>query len=399
MQSLKQERMVVTILAAMQFFHVLDFVIMMPLGPFFMREFTIDSTEFGLLVSSYTFSAGLFGFLGALFLEKWERKKSLLFVFLGFSLSTILCSFSVNYFQLLIARAIAGGFGGLTGALILAIIGDIIPYNRRGKVTGVVLSAFSLASIIGIPLGMLLAENYSWKATFFLIGILSLVIFQFARLILPESKNQPSTDNLFNRIQIFIQMLLDVQMSKALLFMVCLMFAGFSLIPFITPYMVGNVGLQMDELKYIYLIGGLATFFTTRSIGRLADIYGKFKVFTIVATISWIPVIWLTHMNQSSLWIALSCTTLFMIFVSGRLVPAFAMITACAKKEIRASFMSLNSAVQQLASGLASLISGIIITETENSHNLQNYDLVGWLAIGFSLLSILIAKSIDIKDS
>lgn len=399
MQSLKQERMVVTILAAMQFFHVLDFVIMMPLGPFFMREFTIDSTEFGLLVSSYTFSAGLFGFFGALFLEKWERKKSLLFVFLGFSLSTILCSFSVNYFQLLIARAIAGGFGGLTGALILAIIGDIIPYNRRGKVTGVVLSAFSLASIIGIPLGMLLAENYSWKATFFLIGILSLVIFQFARLILPESKNQPSTDNLFNRIQIFIQMLLDVQMSKALLFMVCLMFAGFSLIPFITPYMVGNVGLQMDELKYIYLIGGLATFFTTRSIGRLADIYGKFKVFTIVATISWIPVIWLTHMNQSSLWIALSCTTLFMIFVSGRLVPAFAMITACAKKEIRASFMSLNSAVQQLASGLASLISGIIITETENSHNLQNYDLVGWLAIGFSLLSILIAKSIDIKDS
>lgn len=394
----KQERWIVFILAAMQFFHVLDFVIMMPLGPFFMKEFSIGSTEFGFLVSSYTFSAGLFGFFGAFFLEKWERKKSLLFVFLGFSLATIFCSISFNYYQLLIARSIAGGFGGLTGALILALIGDIIPYNRRGKVTGIVLSAFSLASIIGIPLGMLLAENYSWKLSFFSIGLFSIVVFFLARGILPKGNENPIGNQFNERIQIFIKMLLDKQILKALFFMICLMFAGFTLIPFITPYMVANVGLALDELKYIYLVGGMVTFFTTRRIGRMADSLGKFNVFTVVAILSWIPILWLTHLGKSSLWIALTCTTFFMVLVSGRLVPAFAIITACASKEVRASFMSLNSAVQQLSSGLASLLAGIIIQESENSQILYNYDIVGWIAIVFSLISIMIARTIQPKE-
>ncbi|MCC5816041.1 MAG: MFS transporter [Leptospira sp.] len=399
LHSHKQERWIIFILALMQFAHILDFVIMMPLGPFFMQEFQINSTQFGLLVSVYTFSAGIFGLLGAFYLDRYDRKISTIFVFGGFSLGTLSCAFAPDYATLLIARGIAGGFGGIVGAVVLAIVGDIIPFFRRGKATGVIMSAFSIASVIGIPIGMILAENFGWHAPFLALGIFSLLLIPAAMKILPEmrfhleglDRTKPIWDSLF-------QVLASRNSWFVFAFMTCLMFGGFTLIPFLTPYMAGNVGMELTELKYIYLFGGAFTFFSMNGIGKLSDTFGKKRIFIIVATLSWIPVLVLTNLPKVSLPIALMTTTFFMVLVSGRIVPAFALITATIDPKLRGSFMSVNSSVQQLASGFASFFAGMIISEIPGTHTLVNYNTVGFIAIGFSAVSILLVGRLKVQQ-
>lgn len=395
----KNERWIIGILAFMQFAHILDFVIMMPLGPFFTEEFKINSSQFGLLVSVYSFSAGIFGLVGAFYLDRYDRRTSTVFVFTGFALGTLSCAFAPDYYSLLIARSIAGGFGGVVGAVVLAIVGDIIPVFRRGKATGTIMSAFSVASVIGIPIGMILAETYGWHAPFLALGLLSFILIPIALKILPNMRLHMEG---LDRSQPIWHSLVIVLKNKnswiVFLFVTCLMFGGFTLIPFITPYMVGNVGMKITELKYIYLFGGAATFFSMNAIGKLSDRFGKQKVFTIVAMLSWIPVLMLTHLPPVSIPLALLVSTIFMVMVSGRIVPAFALITSTIDPKLRGSFMSVNSSVQQVSSGFASLTAGIIIYELPGTNTLVNYDLVGYIAILFSLGSILLVRKLKIRS-
>jgi predicted MFS family arabinose efflux permease len=395
----KNERWIVLILAFMQFAHILDFVIMMPLGPFFMEEFSINSAQFGILVSVYTFSAGLFGLFGALLLDRYDRRSSVLLVFTGFTIGTISCALAPDYYTLLIARAVAGGFGGVIGAVVLAIIGDIIPFFRRGKATGAVMSAFSVASVIGIPIGMILAENFGWHAPFLALGILSVLLIPVSIKVLPQMKLHLEGFERQKPVWDSLARVLSVKESyKVFLFMTCLMFGGFTIIPFLTPSMVKNVGMEMHELKYIYLFGGAFTFFSMNWIGKISDKYGKREVFTVVAIVSWIPVYIVTNLGATPTYIALMVTTIFMVFVSGRIVPAFAIITATVDPSLRGSFMSVNSSVQQVASGLASLIAGMIIRESIDGSHLYNYEIVGYLAIFASTISVFLIWKLETKN-
>jgi predicted MFS family arabinose efflux permease len=395
----KKERWIIGVLAFMQFAHILDFVIMMPLGPFFMQEFHINSSQFGLLVSVYSFSAGIFGLIGAFYLDRYDRKTSTIFVFSGFALGTLSCAFAPDYYSLLIARSVAGGFGGVVGAVVLAIVGDIIPFFRRGKATGTIMSAFSVASVIGIPIGMILAESYGWHAPFLALGLLSFLLVPIAYKILPRMRlhleGLDRTKPIWNSLVIVLN---NRNSWFVFIFVTCLMFGGFTLIPFLTPYMVGNVGMEITELKYIYLFGGAATFFSMNAIGKLSDRYGKQKVFIIVAVLSWIPVLILTHLPPVNISIALLVSTVFMVMVSGRIVPAFALITSTIDPKIRGSFMSVNSSVQQVASGFASLSAGIVIYEIPGTKSLVNYDLVGYIAILFSFGSVLLVRNLKIRS-
>lgn len=386
----KNERWIILVLAFMQFAHILDFVIMMPLGPFFMKEFGINPSQFGILVSVYTFSAGIFGLLGAFYMDQFDRKSASIFVFAGFTLGTLSCAFAPDYYTLLAARAIAGGFGGIVGAIVLAIVGDIIPFFRRGRAMGAIMSAFSVASVIGIPIGMILAESFGWHAPFLTLGLLSLAFVPLAYRILPEMKMHLEGFDKNKPVWEAIGKILSYRNSYLVfLFLTCLMFGGFTIIPFLTPYMVGNVGMQVNELKYIYLFGGLFTFFSMNYIGKLSDKFGKQKTFTFVAVLSWIPVLFVTNMTRTPLPLALAATTIFMILVSGRIVPAFAIITSTVEPSLRGSFMSVTSCVQQLASGLASLLAGFLIYET-STKALVNYNLVGLIAVGASLISVFL---------
>lgn len=397
LHTIQKERAIIFILAALQFLHILDFVIMMPLGPVFMESFKINSAAFGLLVSSYSISAGVFGLIGALFLDSYDRKMSLLVLFFGFSFGTLLCAFAPNYGFLLFARVVAGGFGGMIGATVLSIIGDIIPVFRRGTATGVVMSSFSVASVIGIPIGLSLANKFGWHFPFLSLAIAGFLILPIGYKVLPSIRYH--LDSEIHPKQSQLKSLKQVITKKdhlaPFLFMVFLMFGGFTIIPFLSPFLVSNVGLAIGDLPYIYFFGGLFTFFTSRFIGKLSDRYGKLTVYQIISIVAVIPIVVVVTLTKTSLPVVLTVTTIFMILVSGRMVPAFAMITSAVEPRIRGSFMSVNSAIQQISSGAASYIAGLILVQTPDNQ-LVNYELVGMIAVFSLLFSIYLAKKIKI---
>ncbi len=379
------------VLAGAQFTHMMDFMVMMPLGPQFMRLFDISPQQFGLLVSAYTFSASVFGFGAAFYADRFDRKSLLLTLYAGFALATLLCALAGSYALLLIARAVAGAFGGLVGATVFAIIGDAVPEVRRGAATGTVMSAFSLAAIAGVPTGLYLAAQFDWRAPFFLLTGLSIVILLVAARVLPRVDAHLIHARERHPGRHLRQLLANRTHLNAFALIVTLMFAGFSVIPFISPYMVANVGLREADLTYLYFVGGLATLFTARVIGRLADRHGKHQVFMWVAALSIVPILVMTHLPALSLALALVVMTVFMVFVSGRMVPAIALITTAVEPRLRGSFMSLNGAVQQMSAGFAAIGAGAIIGQSKTGA-LTHYGLVGTLAAGSTVLAILLAR-------
>ncbi len=386
------------LLAGIQFTHILDFVIIMPLGPRFMQVFSINPQQFGFIVSSYTFSAGIAGILGTGFIDRFDRKAVLNTSYLGFVLGTYLSAMSPDYNTLLVARIVSGAFGGILGAMVFSIVGDVIPYERRGKASGIIMSAFSFASVAGVPLGLFLATEYnSWSAPFWGLSFFSTVILILSHFIMPSIRTHLEKNEYHSAFKVYKIILKDTNHLKAFFLIISMMFAGFSVIPFISPYMVSNVGVSEKDLSYLYFFGGGATIFTARIIGILADKYGKYKVFATIAVLSTIPIYLITNLPQVPLYQALIVSTLFFILVSGRFIPALAIITGSVLPRNRGGFMSLNSSFQQIASGLASSISGIILVKNSDG-SMSNYEYVGYMAIVATLIATYIGSKIHVAE-
>ena len=393
---MKEEKLLLWTLAAINFIHIVDFMILMPLGPQLMRIFDISPREFGLLVSSYTFSAGISSFFGAFFLDRFDRKKILLWVYVGFAIATLGCALSPSYSVLLLARILSGIFGGLTSALILAIIGDVIPDNKRGRAMGLVMAAFSVASVLGVPMGLFLASLSDWHMPFYILTGLSILSLGMIIRYIPNITEHLKNDIVRPNPMVVIRRVTGNQnQMRAITLSVMMMFGQFMIIPFLSPYTVANVGFSEMQLTYIYMAGGAFTIFTSPWVGRLSDKYGKLRIFTIFMILNVIPIAIITNLGVTPIPFVLMVSTMFFVTSNGRYVPAAAIITGTSKPENRGSFLSFNSAIQQLATGLASLIAGIIIGENA-AGELTNYNIVGYIAIGFSLLCIPIARRVKI---
>lgn len=393
---MNREKLILWTLAAINFIHIVDFMILMPLGPQLMRVFEISPREFGLLVSSYTFSAGISSFFGAFFLDRFDRKQILLWVYIGFTVATLGCALSPSYSVLLMARVISGLFGGLTSALILAIIGDVVPDSRRGRAMGLVMAAFSVASVLGVPLGLFLASLSDWHTPFYILTLLSLVSLGMIIRFIPSIKDHLNQEiQRPHPVQVIKRVTSNSNQMRAISLSVMMMFGQFMIIPFLSPYNVANVGFTEMQLTYIYIAGGAFTIFTSPWVGRLSDRYGKLQVFSIFMALNVIPIGIITHLGVTPVPLVLLVTTLFFVTSNGRYVPAAAIITGTALPENRGSFLSFNSAIQQLATGLASLIAGLIIGESATGQ-LTNFNLVGYIAIFFSLLCIPLARRVKV---
>lgn len=395
-RELKRERYYVIILAAIQIAHILDFVIMMPLGPKFMRVFNITPVGFSTLVSAYTFSAGIVGFLGALYADHFDRKKFLMFNFSGFIIGTLMCALAPNFASLLTARIIAGAFGGILNASVLSLVADLIPFQRRGAAMGVVMSAFSISSVVGIPLGLWIANLWDWHAAFYFIVIVSSVFWVAALVILPSVKVRSEPQSFKENLKKFGSIISQKDYLLSFSLTSVLGFGVFSIVPFIAPYMVSNVGLLESQLPLIYLAGGACTIVFARIIGKLCDRVGSFRVFRIVAFFSIFPMIALTTLPAVPVWVALVVTSLFTLSGSGRFIPAMTMLSAVVKPKERGTFMSLENAGRQFSSGFASQVAGLIIGSTA-AGKLTNYGLVGSIGVVTSLIGILIATRIKNK--
>lgn len=392
------ERALLLTLAGIQFSHILDFMIMMPLGPLLMRELGISTHEFGLLVASYSFSAALSGLLAATFVDRFERKRLLLVMFVLFGVATLACGLAPGYATLMVARGLAGAFGGVLGALIQTIVGDTIPFARRAKASGVVSAAFSFSTVAGVPLSLWLASHFQWRAPFFFIVILVIFFMVVAWRVLPELRHHLSQEKLAHPFSAMFAVLRDANHWHAMVLSALIIFSGFTVIPYITVYAVNNIAISQHDIAYIYLVGGAATLFTARLIGHWADVSGKVKIYRWVALASMIPLLAVTQIQSASLAVWLVCTTLFFVLISGRFIPAMAIITSAAQPKLRGTFMSLNATVQSLAMGLAATLSGFIITQ-QSDGRITGYENVGYVAIAANLLAIWYVSRIVMHDA
>jgi len=387
------------LLAAISFTHILDFVIMMPLGPKLIRAFGISPSFYGMIVSSYTFSAGIFGFLGAYLLDRFDRRHALLVLYTGFIAGTLACGFSPSAGALIIARIVAGGFGGMLSALIFSIIGDVFAESQRGRATGIVMSAFSVASVIGVPIGLKLADRWGWHVPFIVIAVVATGLALSIRWILPPMTGHIHSDGrgALSPVSLAIRTLKSPNELWAIGLNFLLVVSSFSLIPYISTYLVCNVGMPETRLFLVYLMGGGATFFTAPLIGKLSDRFGKRRVFMVVAVAAIIPILLLPLMPRWPMPLMLIVTTLFFIFVSGRIIPAMAMITSSTTSDRRGSFLSIATAAQQLGSGIGASVAGAVIVQ-DTTGALRHYGLVGFVSALVTLLSVLVAGRIRIVN-
>lgn len=391
---IKQYRPILILLAAINFTHILDFMIMMPLGNYLMPYFKISTQKFSLLVSTYTISAAISGFTAAFFVDNFDRKKILLFGYIGFLAGTLACGIAPNYELLFVARTIAGLFGGLIGAQVLSIIADIFPYSDRGKAMGAVMSAFAIASTIGVPFSLYLANLISWHAPFILVAGLGVIIVPLVIKFIPNmnkhitAKKNEEGNSPFKALLVIKE---HTNMQLALLFSGLIMLGHFLIIPFINPYMEFNNGYSKQQTPMIYLVGGLSSFFAANILGRLADKYGKLKVFTIAIIVSLPLVIAVTHVPPIPFWIVLTIFGFWFTAATGRGVTAQAMISNEVDANNRGSFMSFNSSVQQLGTGIASLVAGIVVT-TNAKGQIQHYTWLGYLSIIILVACLFLAR-------
>ena len=381
------ERALLLTLAGIQFTYIVDFMVMMPLGPQFTRLFGITDAQFGLLVSAYTLAAGLSGLLASAFVDRFERKRLLLWLYVAFALATLACGLAPTYGLLMVARIAAGLFGGVMTALIQTVVGDAIPFERRGRAMGVVMASFSLATVAGVPASLWLADHFGWHATFIAIAAVGFAIATVGLRTLPRMGSHVQAARASSPWRAISSVLRDANHWRAFGFTALVMSAGFTTIPFLTIYMTSNMGLQPAQVPMVYLVGGIATFFSSRLIGAMSDRWGKVRIFRLVASLAMVPLLSVPYLGAIPLWALLAMTTLFFVFVSGRMVPGMTIVTAASAPQVRGTFMSLNGSVQSAAMGVASLLGGLLVGRSPEGL-ITGYERCGWAAVVLSLLAL-----------
>jgi len=379
----KKERIIIILLAAINFTHILDFMIMMPLGNYLMPHFRISPQQFSILLASYPISSFASGIMMALFADKFERKSLLLTTYAGFIIGTAACGFAQSYELLLVSRIVAGIFGGIIGGQVLSMIGDLFTYDRRGTAMGAVMSAFAVASSIGVTFSLYLVDMFkdNWHVPFLFVAILAIVIWPICFYQLPVLRSHLREQHTSpGKLKQLIATLTAKSTGLALLFSGLMMMGHFLIIPFINPYMEFNKGYPRSVTPLIYLVGGVSSFIAAVFLGRLSDRIGKLAVFSYCVPLSFIMVILITNLPTLPFSIVLSFFGIWFALATGRAVSSQTMVSNVTSSANRGSFMSLNSSIQHLGTGAAALVAGYIVTEGK-SGKLQRYEWVGYLSV------------------
>ena len=387
-----KEKTILLLLAVLNFTHIMDFMIMMPLGNYLMPYFDISSQQFSMLVAAYTFSAGISGFLAAFFVDGYGRKKVLMFAYAGFLIGTLFCALAPAYEFLLASRVVAGMFGGLIAAQVLSIVADLVPYERRGAAMGMIMAAFSAASVFGVPFGLYIANLFNWHAPFYFVVILGALLIPFLVKLLPKMEGHVRLDRSekVGPVELVRDVLSNRAQVYALSLTACLMLGHFMIIPFINPFLEFNMGFSKTETPLVYMVGGTLTMITSPLLGRVADRIGKYRLFVLLVLAA-VPLIALiTNLPHIPFYLVLCITGLWFIVSSGRFIPAQAMVTHVVQPERRGSFMSFNSSVQQIFVGFASVMAGLIVVKLPDNR-IDHYEVTGYLSIVIILCSIGIA--------
>lgn len=384
----RYQKFVVGMLAFLQFAVILDFMLMSPLGALIMPALAIEPKQFGLVVSAYAFSAGISGLLTAGFADRFDRKKLLLFFYTGFILGTLWCGLAQSFEMLLLARIVTGLFGGVIGSVVLAISTDLFPPQMRGRVMGLIQTAFAASQVLGIPIGLYLSNRWNWHVPFLAMAGLGL----FGGLFVAW-RMQPVADHLglpqeHSPWMHLFHTLTERRYLMAFATTSLLTTGGFMLMPFGSAYAVNNLGISLHDLPTVYLVTGLCTIFMGPLIGKAADAFGKFRVFTLGTALSITMVLIYTHLGPTSLVGLIAVNAILFVGIFSRMIPYQALVSSVPSATQRGSFSAISASIQQLSGGIASVIAGHIVTLGADG-KLQHFDVLGYVLVGTSLAALL----------
>ena len=380
------QKVVVGMLAFLQFAVILDFMLMSPLGAVIMPALSITPAQFGTVVSAYAFAAGISGLLTAGFADRFDRKKLLLFFYMGFILGTLWCGLAQSFESLLLARIVTGLFGGVIGSVILAIATDLFPPQMRGRVMGFIQTAFAASQILGIPIGIYLSNQWNWHVPFLalvVLGVIGGLLIAWYMKPVAEHLKVPQEHSAFDHLRH------TVTEPRYLLSFVSVLFlatGGFMLMPFSSAFTVNNLGISLHDLPIIYLVTGIATIFAGPLVGKAADAFGKLRVFFAGTAITIVMVLIYTNLSVSTLTIVTVINVVLFIGIFSRMIPFQALMSQVPAQTQRGSFNAINASISQLAGGMASLVAGHIVQQGVDG-KIHHYDVAGYVVVGTSLLA------------
>lgn len=399
----RYQKFIVAILAALQFTVVLDFMVLSPLGDILMKSLHITASRFGLVVSAYAFSAGLSGILAAGFSDRYDRKKILLFFYSGFILGTLCCALATNFWALLGARIITGIFGGVIGATTMAIITDLFLLNQRGRVMGIVQLGFAASQVLGIPIGLYLANLWNWHASFYMIVLLALLIGLLVFVKMKPIDQHLSIQRDKNAIQHLLHTLRNPQYQVAFLATAFLSVGGFMLMPFGSAYLINNLNIHQNQLPLIFLCTGIASIVIMPLVGKLSDRIDKFLLFSMGSILAVIMILIYTNLSPVPLWVLILINMILFMGIMSRMIPAMALTSAIPDPADRGAFMSVNGSLQQMAGGIAALSAGMIVFQRTPNSPLEHYNWLGIVVSSVVILCLLlvyrVSKLVKLKQA
>jgi len=383
------QKVVVGMLAFLQFAIILDFMLMAPLGALIMPSLSVTPAQFGMVVSAYAFAAGASGLLTAGFADRFDRKKLLLFFYAGFISGTLWCGLARSFESLLLARVVTGLFGGVIGSVVLAIATDLFAAQMRGRVMGLIQTAFAASQVLGIPIGIYLSNHWNWHVPFLSLaamGVLGGLLIAWLMKPVAEHLKVPQEHSAVEHL------LHTVTERRYLLPFVSVLFlatGGFMLMPFSSAFTVYNLGISLESLPVIYLVTGIATIFIGPLVGKAADSFGKLRVFFFGTAVMIVMVLIYTHLTTSTLFAVTVINVVLFVGIFSRMIPFQALMTQVPVPTQRGSFNAINASISQLAGGLASLVAGHIV-QADAAGRIHHYDVAGYVVVATSLLACVL---------
>ncbi len=379
----------IVLLALTQFTVVLDFMVMSPLGDMLMKSMELNTKQFGLAVSVYAFSAGTSGLLTAGFADKFDRKKLLLFFYVGFIAGTLFCGLANSYVLLIAARIITGLFGGVIGSISLAIVADLFSLQKRGRAMGFIQMGFGASQVLGIPISLYIANHWGWQSPFLMIVGLATIIWTLVML-----QMQPVTKHLELKtektaIKHLWHTLKLRDYRTGFLLTALLSIGGFMMMPWGSAFAVNNLHVSYEQLPLLFMASGIAALIIMPLIGKLSDKIDKAKIFTVAALSMMVIIVIYTNLTPVPFLLIITLNILMMTAIMSRIVPAMALVSALPKMQDRGAFMSINSSLQQIAGGLAAAVGGMIVVQKTKTSPLQHYDTLGYVIVVIIILNII----------
>jgi predicted MFS family arabinose efflux permease len=355
------ERLIVFLVSAIQFINVLDFMMVMPLGPNYARALGISTAHIGLIAGSYTAAAAVAGIVAARFLDRFDRRKALGVALFGLVTGTAAGALAQGLTSLVLARVIAGSFGGPATAISLSIIADVVPPARRGRAMAAVMGAFSVASVFGVYGALEMAIRGGWRLPFIVVAAMGVVVVVLALWKMPPMRGHIVADRPAVPLSTLLR---DGTIRLTLVMNALVMLTAFLVVPNIAPHLLQNLGFPFEDLRWGYMIGGATSFGIMWIAGRAIDRYGTAPV-AAVGTAVMIGVLWFAFIAPGAVgfWGVMLVFVLFMGGMSVRNVSMTSLSTRVPRADQRAGYMSLQSTAQHLSSATGAFLSSRLLHE------------------------------------